>query len=291
MVTKFAGNKDTYGFLSNMYNMTPVAFGMPVWLGPAIHRRIVVKCAEQSIQLMKAWWAQDLTKFEQLIQVNNGYDARKLGQQVQNLDTVGWNKVVCAVCYHAITHKFSTNIELKRLLIDTSDSVLAECFAWSKEWGIGYNADDTRSNHPHKFPGDGMLGAVQMLVREECGGKLMSYKTKLCHLDNTHGQNIIMPMNNHLSTELESQSNCMEDGKNEQRGVFTTKSVAMEQSDQFLDNLHPKDRTAQYTKPPRHRDVDYNRRGGIEVTYWPAKQIAQHNKGVHRSEARYKERY
>jgi len=170
-----------------MYNMTPVAFGMPVWLGPAIHRRIVVKCAEQSIQLMKAWWEQDLTKFEQLIQVNDGYDARKLRQQVQNLDTVGWNKVVCAVCYHAMTHKFSTNIELKRLLIDTSDSVLAECFAWSKEWGLDYNADDTRSNHPHKFPGDGKLGAVQMLVREERGGKLMIYKTKLCHLDNTHG--------------------------------------------------------------------------------------------------------
>ena len=87
-----------------------------------------------------------------------------------------------------------------------------------------------------------MLGAVQMLVGEECGGKLMSYKTKLCHLDNTYGQNTIMPMDDHNSTELESQSNCMEHGKNEQLGIFTTRSVSMEQNDQFLDNLHPKDR-------------------------------------------------
>jgi len=75
-----------------MYSMKPVAFAMLVWSGLAINHKIVVKCAEQIIQLMKAWWAQDLTKFEQLIQVNNGYDARKLGQQVPNLDTVGWNR-------------------------------------------------------------------------------------------------------------------------------------------------------------------------------------------------------
>jgi len=92
-----------------------------------------------------------------------------------------------------MTHKFSTNTELKKPPIATGDSVLAKSFAWSKEWGIGCNANDTRSNHPHTFPREGMLGAVQMLVREESGGKPMSYKTKLCHLNNTHGQNIQMP--------------------------------------------------------------------------------------------------
>ena len=85
-VTKFAGNKDTYGFLSNMYNMTKVICMLPVWLGPTINSRIVVKCSEQSIQLMKACWAQDLTNFKHSVQVNNGYEARKLGQQIQNLD-------------------------------------------------------------------------------------------------------------------------------------------------------------------------------------------------------------
>ena len=58
-----------------------------------------------------------------------------------------------------------------------------------------------------------MLGAVQMLIQEEFGGKPMSYKTKLCHLDNTHGQNIQMPMNDHLSKELVTKFTCMEDGK------------------------------------------------------------------------------
>ena len=43
----------------------------------------------------------------------------------------------------------------------------------------------------------------------------MKYKTKLCH--NTHGPNIQMPMDDHLSKELVSKSNCMEDGKNESR--------------------------------------------------------------------------
>jgi len=103
---------------------------------------------------MKAWWAQDLTMFEQSVQVNIGYDARKCGQQVQNHDKVGWNKVECAVCCHAMTHKFPTNLQLKKLLIDTGDSVLAKSFTWSKEWGIGCNADDTRSNHSHTCPGD-----------------------------------------------------------------------------------------------------------------------------------------
>jgi len=91
-------------------------------------------------------------------------------------------------------------------------------------------------------PGDGMLGAVQMLVREECGGKPMSYKTKLCHFDNTHGQNVQMPMNDHLSKELDSKSNCIEDGKKEQREISTTKSVAVEHRDRFFDNLHPEDK-------------------------------------------------
>ena len=143
-----------------MYNITPVTFMIPVWLGPAINRRIVVNCIEKRMQVMKTWWEQDLTNVEQLVQVNNGYEARKVGQNVQNLDKVGWHKVVCAVCYHAMTHKFSTNTELKKLLIATGDSVLAESFALSTEWGTGCNANDKRSNHPHTFPLEGMLGAI-----------------------------------------------------------------------------------------------------------------------------------
>jgi len=118
---------------------------------------------------------------------------KETGTTGPNLDKEGWHKVVCAVCYHAMTHEFSTNTKLKKSLIATSDSVLAESFAWSKEWGIGCNANDTMSNQPHTFPGEGMLGAVEMLVREECGGKTMSYKSKLCHLYNTHGRTLKCP--------------------------------------------------------------------------------------------------
>ena len=69
-----------------------------------------------------------------------------------------------------MTHKFSTNQELQKLLVANGDSVLAESFTWSKEWGMGCNMNDTRSDHPHTFAGEDMLGALQMLVRKECGG-------------------------------------------------------------------------------------------------------------------------
>ena len=69
------------------------------------------------------------------------------------------------VVYEGLIAKFSQNDELRKRLIDTGDSTLAECAVKDKIWGIGLSMTDPDRMDIAKWRGQNLLGYALMMVR------------------------------------------------------------------------------------------------------------------------------
>lgn len=75
-----------------------------------------------------------------------------------------WNKK--KVIYEGLHAKFSQNNDLKKLLLETKDAILAECALRDRIWGIGLTMDDPKRFDMDKWNGQNLLGYALMMVRE-----------------------------------------------------------------------------------------------------------------------------
>ena len=90
-----------------------------------------------------------------------------LGRKVRNFDGSYWNGVRQVLVYNGLLAKFSQNKELKRILLDTGDELMAECSVSDQIWGNGISMYDTRRFRPIEWTGQNLMGYNLMLVREE----------------------------------------------------------------------------------------------------------------------------
>ena len=90
-----------------------------------------------------------------------------LGRKVRNFDGSYWNGVRQVVVYNGLLAKFSQNEELKRILLETGDELMAECSVSDQIWGNGISMYDTRRFRPIEWTGQNLMGYNLMLVREE----------------------------------------------------------------------------------------------------------------------------
>ena len=63
--------------------------------------------------------------------------------------------------------KFGQNDELKKLLLETGDSVLAECAVKDRIWGIGLSMINPDRMDRACWKGQNLLGYALMMVRED----------------------------------------------------------------------------------------------------------------------------
>lgn len=115
VISRFRGNNR---FLSNMYD-TPVTID-----------GITYKNAEAAFQAQKAVNPSDRIRFASL----SGYDARKLGQQIQLRDD--WDSIKESIMRRVVSAKFS-NPRMQRMLEATGDAELVEGNTWGDTtWGV-----------------------------------------------------------------------------------------------------------------------------------------------------------
>ena len=67
--------------------------------------------------------------------------------------------------YEGLLAKFSQQDELKRRLLQTRDTILAECAVHDKIWGIGLSMKDERRFDISQWRGENLLGYSLMMVR------------------------------------------------------------------------------------------------------------------------------
>jgi len=128
---------------------------------------ITFSSMEQYMMYKKAVCFQDYDTAGRILETEDVSQIKKLGRKVSNYDENSWNGVRQIVVYRGLLEKFGQNDELKKLLLETGDSVLAECAVKDRIWGIGLSMTDPDRLDRDCWKGQNLLGYALMMVRED----------------------------------------------------------------------------------------------------------------------------
>ncbi len=102
---------------------------------------------------------------DKILQSSDPKRHRYLGKQVKDFDKTAWQKHCMQFSFEANFAKFSQNGELKHLLLDTNESVLAEASPYDRVWGIGLSKDNPKIYDRKKWRGKNFAGESLLQVR------------------------------------------------------------------------------------------------------------------------------
>lgn len=122
------------------------------------------RCAEQYMMAEKARTFGDTDTLKQIMQAKYPREQKALGRKVHGFNESKWSSVCREVVYQGNLAKFSQNFDLKKLLLETGERIIAEASPYDKIWGIGLSEDDPRALRL-PWPGQNLLGQVLMRVR------------------------------------------------------------------------------------------------------------------------------
>ncbi|MDY6212465.1 NADAR family protein [Hornefia butyriciproducens] len=128
---------------------------------------ITFSSMEQYMMYKKAVCFQDYDTADRILEMEDVSQIKKLGRKVSNYDENSWNGVRQIVVYRGLLEKFGQNDELKKLLLETGDSVLAECAVKDRIWGIGLSMTNPDRMDRACWKGQNLLGYALMMVRED----------------------------------------------------------------------------------------------------------------------------
>lgn len=151
----FHNPDETYGFLSNWYPSDFVING------------ITFSSMEQYMMYEKAVLFGDNDVAAQILDTDNAGKIKALGRAVANYNDVIWNGMRQVIIYDGLMEKFCQNEELKKMLLDTEDAILAECAVQDRIWGIGCSMTDDKRFDIAQWEGENLLGFSLMRVREK----------------------------------------------------------------------------------------------------------------------------
>mmetsp|Transcript_28717 Transcript_28717/g.87880 ORF Transcript_28717/g.87880 Transcript_28717/m.87880 type:complete len:182 (+) Transcript_28717:49-594(+) len=125
-------------------------------------------CAEQAMMAAKARLFGDEASYAAIMRERQSpRRVKELGRGVRNFDARVWSDAAPALVRAANKAKFSQNPGLKRTLLATGTSLLAEASPYDAIWGIGLSASHPDATVPRKWRGTNLLGQALMLVRDD----------------------------------------------------------------------------------------------------------------------------
>lgn len=122
---------------------------------------------EQYIAHQKALAFGDLEIAEKVMRSWDFEEMKALGRQVRGYDNTIWNGIRQIVVYEGLLAKFGQNPELKQMLLETGDALLAEAEEYDPIWGIGLPMEDVNNQNPEAWNGQNLLGFALMQVRQK----------------------------------------------------------------------------------------------------------------------------
>lgn len=143
------------GYLSNWYLADFAADG------------IKFSSMEQYMMYHKAVCFHDTETADKILDTYDVGHIKELGRLVKGYNDNCWNGVRQIVVYEGLLAKFSQNPELKELLKNTGDAVLAECAVKDRIWGIGLSMHDPDRFERSNWKGQNLLGYALMMVRDK----------------------------------------------------------------------------------------------------------------------------
>ena len=126
---------------------------------------ITFSSMEQYMMYQKAVCFKDEEIAEKILATTDVAVIKALGRQVKGHNDGYWNGVRQLLVYEGLKEKFTQNENLKKLLLDTEDSILAEGTVNDRIWGIGLSMKDSNRLESEKWRGQNLLGYALMMVR------------------------------------------------------------------------------------------------------------------------------
>lgn len=121
---------------------------------------------EQYMMYQKALLFGDMEIAGQILATSNVGKIKALGRAVKNYEDIVWNGVRQLAVTQGLLAKFHQNEGLKQNLLETGESILAECAVMDKIWGIGLSMKDDRRFCMDEWQGQNLLGFSLMWVRD-----------------------------------------------------------------------------------------------------------------------------
>ena len=143
------------GYLSNWY------------LSPFTTGGTRFSSLEQYMMYEKAVTFGDMKTAERILATDDVAEAKRLGRGVNDYNDSLWNGIRQIVVYEGLIAKFSQNEDIRRELLATGSSLLAECAVKDTIWGIGLSMTDPDRLNPWKWKGQNLLGYALMKTREK----------------------------------------------------------------------------------------------------------------------------
>lgn len=141
------------GYLSNWYLVDFIIDG------------VTYTSVEQYMMYIKAMTFNDLDIANKIMSTSDVKVIKSLGRSVFNYNDTIWSDIRTRVVYDALLAKFSQNDDLRKLLLDTGDSILVECAVKDTIWGIGLSMNNPNRYDKSKWKGKNLLGKALMKVR------------------------------------------------------------------------------------------------------------------------------
>lgn len=122
---------------------------------------------EQYMMYSKAILFDDNEIASQIMLTSNVGKIKALGRCVRNYNESVWNGMRQIIVYKGLVQKFMQNQDILNKLLETEDSILAECSVQDRVWGIGKSMSDDDRYYIDKWGGENLLGYSLMIVRSE----------------------------------------------------------------------------------------------------------------------------
>lgn len=123
--------------------------------------------AEQYIMAQKAKLFGDELSCRKIMAAKEPDECKRLGRQVAGYDDAVWKEHRGPILRAALRAKFTQNDELRRRLLSTGGTRLAEASPHDKIFGIGLSAEDAVYVRPEQWQGQNLLGKALAEIREE----------------------------------------------------------------------------------------------------------------------------
>ena len=130
---------------------------------------------EQYIMAQKAKLFHDAKEYTAILRATTPNDCKKYGRLVTPYDDNIWKNHRFAIMKTGLRAKFSQNTYLKKLLLQTGHTILAEASPYDAIFGINLDAAAASKITPSEWPGENLLGKALMEIRTEFGGANMLY--------------------------------------------------------------------------------------------------------------------
>lgn len=124
-------------------------------------------CVEQYMMAEKAKLFHDSIRYTAILKASSPWEYKQLGKQVTPFDAAIWDRACMRIVKAGNKAKFEQNPALKKKLLATGTSTLAEASPKDAVWGIGMDAETARKTIKELWRGQNRLGKILMELRGE----------------------------------------------------------------------------------------------------------------------------